>query len=273
MRKPRFGIVGGTHGIGRWFARYLTQQGYEVLVSGRSSGPDLVTLTRRCPVVVISVPIKATVEVIQQVGPLMPETSLLTDFTSLKEEPVKAMLHSARCEVIGLHPLFGPGVKQLNGQKVVICPARTRQWLPILTGILQKGGARLIETTPQQHDQWMALIQGLNHLNTLTLGLTLDRSGVELAELQSVSTPLFQRKMKILRRVFGPHPRLYAELLTENPYMKPVVENYLHCLRELGSLIRRRDNQGLEKSIQNTRLFVGRPRSGTGKTTGAGKSY
>jgi prephenate dehydrogenase len=111
MKNIRIGIIGGTGGIGKWFAHFFQKEGFEVQVTGRKTGLALPVLTRQCPIIIVSVPIKATVEVIEQVGPLMPEKSLLMDFTSLKEEPVKAMLRSSCCEVIGLHPLFGPEIK------------------------------------------------------------------------------------------------------------------------------------------------------------------
>ncbi|MEW6185132.1 MAG: prephenate dehydrogenase/arogenate dehydrogenase family protein, partial [Thermodesulfobacteriota bacterium] len=171
MKKFRIGIIGGTGGIGRWFAQHFQKEGFEVRINGRKTGPDYSTLTRQCPIVIVSVPIEATVKVIEQVGPLMPEKSLLMDFTSLKEEPVKAMLRFSRCEVIGLHPLFGPEVKSLAGHNIVICPARTQKWLPRVIAMLKNGQARIIETLPGRHDQWMAAVQVLNHLNTITMGL------------------------------------------------------------------------------------------------------
>ncbi len=158
---------------------------------------------------------------IEQVGPLMPEESLLMDFTSLKEEPVKAMLRSSCCEVIGLHPLFGPEIKALAGHNIVICPARTKKWLPRIKAVFKKSRARIIETTPERHDEWMALVQVLNHLNTITMGLALKRSGSDLKELYPVSTPAFDAKMELLKKIFGPNAGLYTQIITHNPHIRP----------------------------------------------------
>jgi prephenate dehydrogenase len=88
VRKPQIGIIGGTGGIGRWFADFFQKEGYPVQISGRSTGLDFPALAKRCPVVVVSVPIKMTCRVIEQVGPFMPQESLLMDLTSLKEKPI-----------------------------------------------------------------------------------------------------------------------------------------------------------------------------------------
>lgn len=255
MKKIKIGIIGGTGGIGRWFAQYFQKEGLEVWVSGRRSGPDLPTMARECPVVIVSVPIATTLSVIEQIGPLMPEEALLTDFTSLKAEPVRAMLRASSCEVIGLHPLFGPEAKTLAGHNVVVCPARSRKWLPFVLDLFRKGRARIIETTPEKHDEWMAQVQVLNHLNTIAMGLALKRSGFQLAELLPVATPAFEAKVEWMKKIFGPNAGLYAQIITHNPFVEDVFENYQESLRELKKWIRRRDDEGLRKRIEQAGLF------------------
>ncbi len=255
MKKIRIGIIGGTGGIGRWFGHFFQKEGFEVVISGRKVGPDFQTLARLCPVVVVSVPIKVTCQVIEQVGPFMPKESLLVDLTSLKEEPVKAMLKSSRSEIIGLHPLFGPKIKSMAGHNIVLCPARTRKWLPWIKNIFLKNRARLIETTPRHHDELMALVQGLNHLNTITLGLTLGRSGFDFEELKQVATPNLKAKLDILKDVFSQNPRLYAEIITQNPYLPKVVKGYEESLSEMKKWIERKDSVNLQKRIEGTKLF------------------
>ena len=69
--KFRVGIIGGTGGMGRWFAGFFTQEGHPVLVSGRSRGPSLPEIAGTCSVVIVSVPIGVTCDVIRMVGPFL----------------------------------------------------------------------------------------------------------------------------------------------------------------------------------------------------------
>ncbi len=255
MKKYPIGIIGGTGGIGKWFARFFQNEGFKVQISGRKTGPDFFTLTKECPVVIVSVPIKATRQVIEQVGPFMPAESLLMDLTSLKEDPVKAMLQFSRSEVIGLHPLFGPEIKALAGHNIVICPARGKKWLPRIKTFFIKNQARVIETTPERHDEWMALVQVLNHLNTITMGLALKRSGFDLKELNPVSTPAFDVKVDLLKKIFGSNAGLYAQIITQNPRTGRVFKDYQLSLSELKKWIDRQDSEGLQKRIEETELF------------------
>jgi len=254
MKKINLGIIGGTGGIGRWFAHFFEKEGCQVLVSGRNSGLDYPALAKQCPIIMVSVPIGVTCQVIEQVGPLMPESSLLMDLTSLKEEPVKAMLQSSRSEVIGLHPLFGPKIKSMVGHNIVLCPARTGHWLPWIKEIFLKNRARLIETTPEHHDEMMAIIQGLNHLNSIILGLTLGRSGFDLEELKQYATPIFKTKLDILKKIFSPNSRLYAEIITRNPHIHKVLKGYMESLSELKEWIDRKDGENIQKRIDKTKL-------------------
>ena len=117
------GIIGGTGRMGRLFARVFKNAGYEVLVSGRKTAITSADIVQQCDIVIVSVPIHDTVRVIDDIAPLLKPGQLLCDFTSLKVRPVEAMLRS-EADVIGLHPMFGPTVKSINRQTIIVCPVR-----------------------------------------------------------------------------------------------------------------------------------------------------
>ena len=251
MSNPEIGIIGGTGGIGKWFADLFQKEGFNVHVSGRKTGMRVVEMAGRCAIVIVSVPISATEAVIREVGPHLPPASLFMDLTSLKSTPVKAMLESSPCEVIGLHPLFGPDVASLSDQNVVVCPARGRKWLPWLQDLLSACGALLIETSPEKHDEIMAVVQGLTHLNTMTMGLVLRETGLSSDVLDSFSTPIFRAKLAFIEKVFQKNPRLYAEILTSNPHMSKILAYYERVLNRLREPVVKGDSEALEKLLKS----------------------
>jgi prephenate dehydrogenase len=250
VKNCAIGIIGGTGGIGKWFADFFAGEGHTVRVSGRTEGMSIPELAASCRIVIVVVPIAATIDVIRKAGPLLPEDALLMDLTSLKEEPVREMLAASRAEVIGCHPLFGPDVPSMNGQNIVLCPARGGTWLGFLQGIFVKNGARITVTAPAEHDRMMALIQGLTHLDTILMGLALRDSGVEPSELEAFSTPVFRTKRAIIEKVFGPRSSLYAGILTGNPHIAEVIERHERNLSLLKELIRERDTAGLSALLK-----------------------
>jgi len=254
MNEVEIGIIGGTGGIGRWFADFFEKEGYTVHVSGRRTGMDMDEMAQKCHVVIVSVPIGVTTQVIEQVGPKMKKESLLMDFTSLKEEPVKAMLEHSSSEVMGCHPLFGPDVDSIEGQNIVFCPARTEKWSNWPKDIFEKRGARVFETTPENHDEMMAIIQGLNHLNTITMGLALKETGVDLTELKKFSTPIFDTKLAIIEKIFTNNPQLYAEIITLNPHIHKILDIYEKNLSQLKNLIDIGNTEDLAKLLKERRV-------------------
>ena len=245
MKDFEIGIIGGTGGIGGWFADYFAGAGYAVQRSGRTSGMSIPELAGRCPVIIVAVPIAATREVIDAVGPHLAEEALLMDLTSLKEEPVRAMVAATRAEVVGCHPLFGPDCPSLAGQNIVLCPGRGERWLGRMERLFTAGGARVTVTTPAEHDRMMALVQGLTHLDTILMGLALRDSGVEPAALERFSTPVFRTKQAIVAKVFGLRPEMYAAILAGNPALPEIIARYEKNLARLKKLIGQRDADGL----------------------------
>jgi len=242
------GIVGGTGGIGRWFADFFAGLGHPVLISGRNSGPSADEMAKAAPVVIVSVPIRATEGVIRAIGPRMPRESLLMDFTSLKSAPLRVMLESSRCEVIGLHPLFGPSAPSLEGQNIAVCPGRGERWRPWVWDTFTRAGARLVETDPARHDEIMSVVQVLNHLNSLVLACAVRDSGIPRRDLEALSTPLFRSRLAGIDALLS-RPELHAEILAGNPHTGAMIDRCERHLRRIRSRLEAGDVAGLAACI------------------------
>ena len=238
MKKIKVGIIGGTNGMGRWFACLLKNEGCTVHVCGRKTKLQINDLARLCNVVVVAVPISATAGIIKEVGPLLTKDQLLMDLTSLKYEPVKLMLTSSTADVIGCHPLFGPQLQDASGQNVILCPARGRKWIGWLKGVFKSNKLVIQESTPEKHDKMMAIVQALNHLNTITMGMALARTNITLAEIDKYSTPIFRTKLDIIRKVFKESPELYVDIITKNPQTGKMLDIYEKELKDIRTKIK-----------------------------------
>jgi prephenate dehydrogenase len=55
----------------------------------------------------------------------------------------------------------------------------------------------------------MAVVQALNHLNTITLGTAIAATGIPLSEINKFSTPIFRAKMEIVKK-YSPKARNFT---------------------------------------------------------------
>ncbi len=252
MKKGRAGIIGGTHGMGRWMADLLRAEGFSVRVAGRTTKTTAADLADRCDVLVVAVPIAATAEVIQKVGPRVKPGRLLMDLTSLKTEPVELMLAHSAADVVGCHPLFGPSVGDPAGHSVVLCRGRGENGYARMKSLFGKAGYRILETTPRKHDKMMSVVQALNHFNTIVLGMAVAEAGIPFPELQPFSTPMFKAKMEMVQRVLTETPGLYADILAGNPRTKKIMASYARVVRKIRALMESGDAAGLKKAMEDT---------------------
>ncbi|MCZ6876108.1 MAG: prephenate dehydrogenase/arogenate dehydrogenase family protein, partial [bacterium] len=130
FNEPRLrtiGVLGGTGKMGVWFKHFFAAAGYTLLISGRHTPLTYQQCIEQSDAVIINVPIKHTVEVIQAVGKFFRPGQLIADNTSIKTQPVAAMLKAVppEVEVLGMHTVFGPAVETLRQQNVIF--TRTAQ--------------------------------------------------------------------------------------------------------------------------------------------------
>jgi chorismate mutase/prephenate dehydrogenase len=213
------GILGGTAGMGAFLARVFGSAGYPVEATGLDQGAPNEEVAARHDLVIVAVPIAATVDVIKSVGPKVRTGACLMDVTSLKVAPIGAMMAStsANVEVVGTHPMFGPSGADMDRQKVVLCRARGDKWHARVKRLFEAFGAEIIEATPEEHDAQMALIQVLVHEKTMVLGSVLERLKAGLERSLQFASPIYRTELAMVGRMFSQRAELYADILTSNP--------------------------------------------------------
>ena len=251
-------VIGGNGGMGRCVARLFGDLGHAVMVADLDTRLTPSEAAGVADVVVISVPIDVTVPVIQELGPLIRPDALLMDVTSVKTEPVKAMLTASQASVVGTHPLFGPTVHSLQGQRVVLTPGRGDEWLAWLKTMLHARGLEMVETTPAEHDRAMAIVQVLVHFSTEVMGKTLASLQVPIDQTLMFTSPIYLMELLLIARHFSQSPELYASIQMSNPGTDEVVAAFLHAAEELRAVTQRGDHQAFNGTFDDVRRYFGR---------------
>lgn len=236
-------IVGGAGQMGQLFGRMLRLSGYEVRELDRGDWDQAPELLADAGMVLVSVPIHDTVDVLHRL-PTLPDDCLLVDLTSIKVAPMAAMLEVHPGPVLGLHPMFGPDVDNLAKQVVAYVPGRFPDASTWLLEQIRLWGARLHEVSPEDHDHAMGLIQAQRHFSTFAAGLHLIREDRSLDELLALSSPIYRLELIMVGRLFAQDPGLYADIIMASPDNLALLERYHDRFAEALDILRSGDREG-----------------------------
>ena len=250
-------IIGGEGGMGRSLNTLFSDLGHRVLSADLHTKLRPANAVTQADVVIISVPIRHTREVIEELGPLVREDALLMDVTSIKADPVAAMLESTSASVVGTHPMFGPGVNTDQGQRVVICPGRGEARFDWTRHMFAARGLVITETTPLEHDAMMAIVQVLHHFKTQVLGLALSRTGVPLEETLRFTSPAYLLETYVTGRHFAQAPELYGPIEMLNPDSSKVISDFQGAAADLAQILADGDQAAFDQVFAEVRAFFG----------------
>lgn len=265
-------ILGGTGETGSWFARYFKAKGWEVAVWGPSGrvqvaerlgvryAHDMMAEVEDSDVVLVSVLIEKTVEVVRQVAPHMHSGSLIMDVTSVKSEPVRAMKTYAPrgVEVLGTHPMFGPTMLSLSGQTIIFTPVegRTGVWLQRIRSLFESDGAKIEILGAEEHDEIMAVVQALTHFAYIGIGAALKSLDFDVQRSHRFMSPVYEIMIDFVGRILDQNPELYASIQM-NPKAAAVRQAFVaECMR-LCEKADAGDMEGFKQMMRDAALHYG----------------
>lgn len=247
------GLIGGAGVMGQWFKRLFESQGLKVLVADLDTPLTSQEVAQAADLAILCVPIPEVAKVAREVAPHLKPEAALVDITSVKQGPMAAMLAAFPGEVVGTHPLFGPGEESINGRTVVLCPGRGERWFHWLKDFFIQVGARVKVTTAKEHDRLMSVVQGLAHFVLIALGTAIRELGVPLEELEDFATPTFATLHSLTRRLVSQDAKLYACIQLQNPANRVALRALEDAVADILHFIQRQNLEGLVRLIEGLR--------------------
>jgi len=241
--------------MGRLFRRFFEDRDFDVRYSDVGSGVPTQELAAWADILFFAVPLKLTTAIIRQTVPWTRPGQLLIDLTSLKTDPMAAMMES-ECDVLGLHPMFGPPVPTFRGQTVIVCRGRGDR-IGAIVDLLERAGMRIQESDPAEHDRMMSIIQVLVHFHTICLGRTLRELGVDVPGSLRWTSPIYRLELTMVGRLFAQDPELYAAIEELNPNAGAVVDKAAESVAFFADLVKRRDFEHFVEDFRATSEFLG----------------
>lgn len=249
-------VVGGGGALGARFVSLFSRSGYEVAVLERQDWADAEAICADAALVLLAVPITITEQLISKL-PALPADCVLADITSIKQQPLAAMLAKHSGPVVGLHPMFGPDITNLVKQVVVVCHGRAETKYQWLLKQLNVWGAELAVKQAAEHDSAMQLIQAMRHFSSLVYGVHLADENADLNELLQLSSPIYRLELAMVGRLFAQNAELYADIMLSSCEVAALLERYQQRFSVLLQLLKSKDKAALMAQFGKGQQFFG----------------
>ncbi|MCU0533225.1 MAG: bifunctional chorismate mutase/prephenate dehydrogenase [Hydrococcus sp. Prado102] len=251
----RVTIVGGGGMMGRLFAKQLSAMGHDITILESNDWQRAEQLLGNADLVLLSVPIEYTVDVVRSAAKYITPTTALADITSIKVPIVDAMLNYHSGPVLGLHPMFGPSVESFSSQNVVVCPGRHSEAFQWLLDLIETKGGKLIFSTPSEHDQIMVVVQAIRQFSTFSFGLFLTNEKIDIDRSWDFSSPSYRQELEKVGRLFAQSAPLIVDIMLATKERREAIAKLATTYNRLALLVMQEDRETLIHELQTAQDF------------------
>lgn len=239
--KKSISILGIGGKMGKWFAKYFLENGFEVTgfdtekdfnIKSVIKASSLVGAVLKADYVILCTPTRRTPEIIRLIAKEMKRGSYLIEISSQKSKTSAALSKMpSKINPICIHPMFGPGTKKIKGQHIISVPIKdAKKELTIAKSLFT--GSNFVTIDAIEHDKKIAVILGLTHLINIAFANILAKDEkISLTEKMSGTTFKVQ---KILTESIMTESAELIETIISNPEIRRVAEEFW---KDIGRLL------------------------------------
>ena len=250
-------FIGGEGGMGSLYRSMCTRSGHKAYSIDKSNWYQLDSIAPKLNMVIVTVPINVTCDVIERVSKKLNSDTILADFTSNKSEPLEQMLESHDGPVVGLHPMHGPDVPNLSKQLMVVCDGRDSHTAKWFIEQCTLWGMRTVEAEPKNHDHVMNLVQGLRHYVALLHGSFMRKYDLDPKQIVDYSSPIYRAELMMTGRIFAQDAELYADIVFSNQERRELLLSFVEHHNNLAEMVANDDKKGFIKEFEKVTDFFG----------------
>lgn len=250
-------MIGGGGGMGIQYSNLFSASGHNVRILDKNDWDKAGKLFSDVDLVIITVPINATVAVVRQAAKYLPQKAILADFTSNKKDALAAMLESHTGPVLGLHPMHGPDVQNLSKQLMIYSHGRDEDNYTWVLNQFQLWGMRLLVADPERHDRIMHMVQGLRHYVALLHGSFMKEFDLKPEEILHFSSPIYRAELMMTGRIFAQDAELYADIVFANEERQKLLIQFLGHHERLAKMVQNADKKAFIKEFEDISEFFG----------------
>lgn len=201
-----------------------------------------------------AVTVKYTLDAFREVLPLLPDSCIISDISSVKTG-LKEFYNGCGHRFVSTHPMFGPtfaNLNQLSEENAIIINEGDYMGRIFFKDLYAGLGLNIYEYSFDEHDRTVAYSLSIPFVSTFVFAAVM--------KPQNVPGTTFKRHMRIARGVMSEDDYLLQEILF-NPYTHDQVEQIRDELKELLHIIDARDADGMRHYLERIRQNVAQQKS------------
>jgi len=257
-------VIGGAGKMGRWFAEFLTSQGFAVEIADPTGAPPGFTHLpdwRVSPLdqdfIVIATPLGVTDKILRELAMRRPK-GVIFDVGSLKS-PLRAGLNALKshgCRVTSLHPMFGPNTELLSGRHVIFVEAGSPEATAAARELFASTMVEQVVMSLEEHDRLIAYVLGLSHALNIAFFTALAESGEAAPRLARLSSTTFDSQLDVASLVAQESPELYFEIQSLNDYGAESLEALSQAVERLRTAVISQDFESFAALMRRGREYL-----------------
>ena len=191
--------------------------------------------------VLLCTPIKEIPSIVRTIVPDMKQGSILCEISSIKMRTVAALKnHRNDVQPLAIHPMFGPDIKEIQDQTIVVVPVSDRDKEVALAESLFKD-MNIMVVDAETHDRIMASILALPYFMNLAFACTLSTENMSL--MREMAGTTFTVQLAVTQSIVGESPELIESLINENIFSKDMINKFIDESRHIRRMLKNKPSQ------------------------------
>ena len=257
MRKKLI-LIGAKGKMAQRFLPLFQEISLDVIEKDLSSQNTLEEITpleyQEAAYIWISVPMEHSAKVAQHILPFVAPQTCICDVNSIKHGLFEVYKNYPN-EILSLHPMFGPFVQDLAGQKMIVCRQHPTASGDRLLSLFQEKSIALHATSAEEHDRMMSIIQVLIHFNKMVVASVLESQGTSLRETLKFTSPIYRLELSVIARMFAQPAGLYAHIQTDNPFAEQIRKQFIETAENLALSLDSGEHKLIEDLFKDSTEF------------------
>jgi len=221
---------------------------------------ELAQLAEQCQIIIVSIPVSYTAEIVGKVLDMIPWTTTVIDTASTKSSICKSLLdHKKRARYVAAHPLAGTEFSgpraAITGlykdKKNIICEEHRcdEDALDQAIALFSSIGMQSIFMDPDQHDKHMAYVSHLSHVSAFMLSTTVLNIEDDQKQIFNLASTGFESTVRLAKS----NPETWSTIFADNSkHLLKALDSYIVELQKMRNAIAQKDEEVLKNQIENS---------------------